>query len=216
MSQYRDKGYLPEAIMNFILLLGWSPEGEQEIFTLEEAVQIFDPKRLSKSPSMFDQNKLNWMNGQYIKKLDDEKYLELIKPFLAKVIDINTKEDSELLLIANLFKDQILFGEQIIDLLSPLVVYKKTTDEEEIALMNDPLSKEVYHVFARLIAETDELSTENIKAILKQTQIETGAKGKSLFMPIRLILTGETHGPELVNIIKVLGKKEILNRLNAI
>ena len=216
MSQYRDKGYLPEAIMNFILLLGWSPEGEQEIFTLEEAVQIFDPKRLSKSPSMFDQNKLNWMNGQYIKKLDDEKYLELIKPFLAKVIDINTKEDSELLLVANLFKDQILFGEQIIDLLKPLVVYKKTIDEEEIALMNDPLSKEVYLVFARLISEIDELSTENIKTILKQTQIETGAKGKSLFMPIRLILTGETHGPELVNIIKVLGKKEILNRLNAI
>ena len=84
MSQYRDKGYLPEAVFNFILLLGWTPAINKEFFTMEEAMEEFDPARLSRSPSMFNNAHLNFMNSSYIKKLDDEKYFEMIKPFLLK------------------------------------------------------------------------------------------------------------------------------------
>ncbi|MGI6644849.1 MAG: glutamate--tRNA ligase [Bacilli bacterium] len=214
MSQYRDKGYLPEAIMNFILLLGWSPETEEEFFTMEEAIKVFNPERLSKSPSTFDQNKLNWMNGQYIKNLSDEDYLNLIKPFVAKVVDVTKKTDEEILDIANMFKDQILFGELIVDLLKPLVHFHKPTEPEQIALINSPLSKEVFKEFARLIKDCEELNKEKVKGIFKEIQEITGAKGKNLYMPIRLIITGENHGPELVNIFKVLGKGEILRRIH--
>ena len=84
IEQYEELGYLPEAIFNFIVLLGWSPEGEEEIFSKEELISIFDADRLSKSPAMFDKNKLTWMNNQYIKKLPLEKVIELALPHLQK------------------------------------------------------------------------------------------------------------------------------------
>ena len=87
MSQYRDMGYLPEAIFNFILLLGWSPEGTQEFFTKDQAIAAFDSKRLSSSPSMFDPQKMNWINNYYIKQLSDEHYWSFIQPYLKKKME---------------------------------------------------------------------------------------------------------------------------------
>ena len=84
VSQYKDLGYLPEAMFNFFALLGWSPEGEEEIFSKEEFIKIFDANRLSKSPSMFDKQKLTWTNNQYIKQLPLEKVVELTLPHLQK------------------------------------------------------------------------------------------------------------------------------------
>ena len=216
MSQYRDKGYLPEAITNFILLLGWSPENDQEIFTIDEAVKAFNPDRLSKSPSTFDQNKLNWMNGQYIKKLSDEDYLKLIKPFIAKAMDISNKTDEEVLAIGNVFKDQILYGEQIVDLLKPLLTFHKPTGEEELALLGTELSKNVIDTFREKITHLPEFNQDAVKAMFKEIQAETGAKGKTLYMPIRLAITGESHGPELINVFRVLGKDEILRRISLV
>ena len=121
MSQYRELGYLPEAIVNYILLLGWTPESNQEIFSMEEAKKEFDPSRLSTSPSMFDQQKMNWTNGQYINKLDDESYLEFIKPQMAKVMDLNKYDDKTLLEIANLYKEEITYGAEIIEPLKSIL-----------------------------------------------------------------------------------------------
>lgn len=214
MSQYRELGYLPEAIFNFILLLGWTPNEEREFFTLEEAKQVFDPKRMSSSPSMFDQHKLNWMNSQYIRKLDDEKYLEFIKPYLAKVVDLSSYSDSELLFMANMFKGEILYGAQIVDLLTPLFVYHLEESEEVKELLALPSTSLVVDAFRKQLEEAKDLELETMKQLFKDVASETGVKGKLLYMPIRLLLTGQMHGAELVNIIKLLGKEEVLKRVN--
>lgn len=214
MSQYRDLGYLPEAIFNYILLLGWTPNSEQEIFTMEEAKKEFDPSRMSSSPSMFDQRKLNWMNGQYIKHLDDEKYLKFITPFIARVVDIKKYDKNKILFMANMFKEQILFGQEIVDLLTPLFKYQLDKSEEAQAILNLDTTPIVLNSFKDKILALDELNDESIKEIFKEIAKTTNVKGKNLYMPIRLKLTGQMHGAEMVNIIKLLGKDEVIKRLN--
>ncbi len=214
MSQYRELGYLPEAIFNFILLLGWTPNEEREIFTIDEAKIIFDPKRMSASPSMFDQRKLNWMNAQYIRKLSDQEYLIFIKPYLAKVVDLEKYSDEELLFMGNMFKEEITFGAQIIDLLRPLFNYHLEENDEIKEILNLPSTPMVLHCIKHLLENVPDLEADTLKQLFKNVASETNTKGKFLYMPIRLKLTGQMHGAELVKIIKVLGKKEVLSRLN--
>lgn len=214
MSQYRELGYLPEAIFNFILLLGWTPNSEKEFFTLEEAKQEFDPSRMSSSPSMFDQNKMNWMNAQYIRKLDDKKYLEFIKPFLAKVVDITKFSDEKLLFMANMFKEEIQYGQEIVNLLKPLFEYHLDESDEVkeiLALETTPI---VVEEFIKQIENVNDLEQDTLKMMFKNIATSTGVKGKNLYMPIRLLLTGQMHGAEIVNIIKLLGKEEVLKRVS--
>lgn len=215
MSQYRELGYLPEAIFNFILLLGWTPNSEKEFFTLEEAKKEFDPSRMSSSPSMFDQHKLNWMNGQYIKKLSDEEYLKFIKPYLAKAINIENFDDEKLLFLGNMFKEQIQYGEEIVNLIKPMYEYKLEESEEALAMLNLETTPLVLKTFANKLEQADNLEPETLKVMFKEIANETGVKGKALYMPLRLKITGQMHGAELVNIIKLLGKEEILKRVNA-
>ena len=214
MSQYRELGYLPEAIVNYILLLGWTPESNKEIFSMEEAKQEFDPSRLSTSPSMFDQQKMNWTNGQYINKLNDEAYLEFIKPQMAKVMDLSKYDDKTLLEIANLYKEEITFGAEIIEPLKSILNPLEVTDENDIAMLNLETTPIAFKGFVDELEKIEEITPEAIKQAFKNVATNTGVKGKNLFMPIRLKLTGVSHGIELVNIIKILGKEEVISRLS--
>ena len=213
MSQYRSLGYLPEAIFNFILLLGWAPEGTQEMFTKEEAIGAFDPARLSSSPSFFDVQKLNWINAQYIKHLSIDAYRPLVQPFILR-LDNPSKLDEELIFnLSSLFKEQILFGKQLISLLQPLLTPNRTCDDEASTLLAMPESRIALKTIAEKIKTTDTLTPESVKALMKDVQLETGIKGKPLFMPIRLALTGQLHGVEMAQLIPVLGKTIVLERL---
>ena len=213
MSQYRSLGYLPEAIFNFILLLGWAPEGTQEMFTKEEAIGAFDPARLSSSPSFFDVQKLNWINAQYIKHLSIDAYRQLVQPFILR-LDNPSKLDEELIFnLSSLFKEQILFGKQLISLLQPLLTPNRTWDDEASTLLAMPESRIALKTIAEKIKTTDTLTPESVKALMKDVQLETGIKGKPLFMPIRLALTGQLHGVEMAQLIPVLGKTIVLERL---
>jgi nondiscriminating glutamyl-tRNA synthetase len=213
MSQYRELGYLPEAIVNYILLLGWTPETNQEIFSMEEAKKEFDPARLSTSPSMFDQQKMNWTNGQYINKLSDEDYLEFIKPQMAKVMDLSKYDDKTLLEIASLYKEEITFGAEIIEPLNSILNPGEVSSEEDLAFLNLDSSPIVFNALVSELQQIEEITPEAIKQAFKNIGLTTGIKGKNLFMPVRLKLTGVSHGIELVNIIKILGKEEVINRL---
>lgn len=213
MSQYRELGYLPEAIVNYILLLGWTPETNQEIFSMEEAKKEFDPARLSTSPSMFDQQKMNWTNGQYINKLSDEDYLEFIKPQMAKVMDLSKYDDKTLLEIASLYKEEITFGAEIIEPLNSILNPGEVSSEEDLAFLNLDSSPIVFNALVSELQQIEEITPEAIKQAFKNIGFTTGIKGKNLFMPVRLKLTGVSHGIELVNIIKILGKEEVINRL---
>jgi nondiscriminating glutamyl-tRNA synthetase len=218
ISQYKELGYIPEALFNFFALLGWSPEGEEEIFSKEELIRIFDVKRLSKSPSMFDKQKLMWMNNQYIKQLPLEEVVKLSLPHLqkaGKLPEALTEEQAAWAekLIA-LYHDQMSFGAEIVELSDLFFSDELSYGEAEQDVL---AGEQVPDVLAALKEQLESLETfepTEIKAAIKAVQKATGHKGKNLFMPIRVVTTGQSHGPELPDSIALLGKEKSIARVS--
>lgn len=217
VSQYKELGYLPEAMFNFFALLGWSPEGEEEIFTKEELIRMFDVSRLSKSPSMFDKQKLTWMNNQYIKKLDLDRLVELSLPHLiraGRLPEQMTDEQKQWArdLIA-LYQEQMSYGAEIVELSELFFKQEIEYDEEAKAVLAGEQVPNVLKAFYEQMEQLATFDSDHIKAAIKAVQKETGQKGKNLFMPIRVAVTGQTHGPELPEVIRLLGKETVMSRL---
>lgn len=214
MSQYRDMGYLKDAIFNFILLLGWNGKDNKEIYSMDEAIAAFNPQYLSSAPSTFDVDKMKWMNSYYIKQLSDDAYLEFIKPFLSKVMDISKYSSQELLHIANLFKGELSYGEEIVEPLRSIIAPQDISDVEKKEMIELETSKKAYLALINALKDMPAFTEENIKAAFKIAMNESQVKGKNFFMPIRLKLTSVEHGIELYNIIKIIGLDETINRLS--
>jgi len=220
IEQYKELGYLPEALFNFITMLGWSPVGEEEIFSKEQFIEIFDPARLSKSPALFDTSKLRWMNNQYMKQLDLDEVVALSVPHLVKAGKVEEARNAEteqwVRDLVALYQEQMSFGAEIVELTE--MFFKKEIDysEEAKAVLAEEQVPEVLKAFAEEISSLEEFSADEIKAATKAVQKATGQKGKKLFMPIRVATTGETHGPELPKAISLLGKETVLARLESI
>ena len=210
VTQYKDLGYLPEAMFNFFALLGWSPEGEEEIFTKEQLIELFDEKRLSKSPSMFDKQKLTWMNNQYIKKLSLDEVVALALPHLQKagrLSEVLTAEQQAWAKdVIALYHEQMSFGAEIVELTELFFTDEIHYDEAATEVLAGEQVPEVMAAFKVQLEQLEAFTPEAIKAAIKAVQKETGHKGKNLFMPIRVVTTGQTHGPELPNSIALLGK----------
>lgn len=199
IEQYAELGYLPEALFNFIAMLGWSPKGEEEIFSREELIQIFDPERLSKSPALFDRQKLTWMNNQYMKKLDLDKVVELALPHLVKaglVPENRTPEEEQWVRkLISLYQEQMSYGAEIVELSKPLFFTDEITyDDEAKAILSEEHVPEVLRAFLEELDRIEPFEAGEIKKGIKAVQKATGQKGKKLFMPIRVAVSGQTHG----------------------
>ncbi|WP_153125808.1 glutamate--tRNA ligase [Peribacillus tepidiphilus] len=220
IEQYEELGYLPEALFNFIALLGWAPGGEEEIFTKEEFIKIFDPKRLSKSPALFDKQKLTWMNNQYLKQLDIDKLVELTLPQLIKAGRISeplSEQDKKWVRdLSALYQEKMSYGAEIVELSELFFKDEVEFEEEAKEVLKEEQVPEVLSAFLKEIEELEVFDAEGIKAAMKAVQKSTGQKGKKLFMPIRVATTGQTHGPDLPQAIALLGKEKIKNRLESI
>lgn len=217
--QYKEQGYLPEALVNFLALLGWSPEGEEEIFSMEELCRLFSLDRVAKNPAVFDLDKLNWLNGHYIRQTPVERVAEMALPYLIKagyLPEQLTEEDRRqatkivaavqgyLPYVAAIVDHvQIFFAEEI-----------KPENEEAAAVLQEEQVPRVMELFAAKIKQAPDLETDSAKRLLKETSKELKLKGRQVFMPIRVALTGQMHGPELYDIIPILGKEKILQRLS--
>lgn len=217
-ASYQDlinKGYLNEAILNYIALLGWSPEGEKELFTLEELTEAFDIKRISKSGAIFDINKLKWINSQYMKNLTTSQLVDLCKPFLEKAYDLSNKDDQWIASLVEVHKDHISYGEEIVEQVKLFFEDEITLDDEAKEFMKDEAIPHTLAVFKAKLAEVPEaeFTQDNIFACIKATQKEAKARGKMLYMPIRIATTGIMHGPDLAASIMLLGKEKVLSRL---
>ncbi|WP_026389285.1 glutamate--tRNA ligase [[Acholeplasma] multilocale] len=217
IEQYRNQGYLPEAMFNYIALLGWSPGGEQEILSKEELIKMFDEKRFSKSPSTFDMVKMKWINSQYMKKMDDDKYLEFVKPFIDQErFDLTGKTDEWINAILMLFKKEIEFGAQINDHLD-LFFNDIEIDVETKNQLNELEGYEnLISIFKSKIESTPIWDVESIKEIIKSSGQEAEAKGKNLFMPLRIFASKSQHGPSLADVIFLLGKEKVISNINTV
>ncbi|MBO5039180.1 MAG: glutamate--tRNA ligase [Alphaproteobacteria bacterium] len=207
------KGYLPEAILNYIALLGWNPGTEQEIFSLRELEQVFDEKRLNKSPAIFDIEKLKWMNGCYIRALDFEKFHELAckeyDTFLTR--EVNRKALSKVLQPRiETLKDiaaQAAFIEVLPAYDDALFVNKKMKTDVEIA-------KQALKLAYPALEALSEWSNESIFECLKTVAVQNGLKNGQVLFPVRIALTGlETTPGGASEVAEVLGKEETLRRL---
>ncbi len=220
IEQYEALGYLPEALFNFIALLGWSPKGEEELFSKEEFIEIFDPERLSTSSALFDNQKLTWMNNQYMKNLELDQVVELSLPHLisaGKLDETMSDEQREWASrVISLYQEQMSFGAEIVELSDMFFKTDLEYDEEAKAVLDEGQVPEVLQAFLNEIEALENYEAAEIKSSIKAVQKATGHKGKKLFMPIRVAVTGQTHGPELPNAIELLGKDTVKHRLQSL
>ncbi|MCX7878843.1 MAG: glutamate--tRNA ligase, partial [Ignavibacteria bacterium] len=212
-EDYLKKGYLPEALVNYMALLGWNPgEGEKrEIFSLDELIKLFTLERVNSSGAVFNIEKLNWMNSEYIKKTDNEKLAEMISPYLIKArFDVSDK--NKLFRVTYVIKNYIEKLDEAPEYARIFYEEVKIKDEH-LEIINNSSSRTVLSELSILLNETYEITETNFKLLLTEICDKTGIRGKSLFMPVRLALTGEEHGPELGTIAYVLGKEEVIRRI---
>lgn len=209
-----NEGYLPEAIVNYLVLLGWSPNSNQEVFSMDELIREFSPERISKSSSQYDVKKLNWFNAQYIKKMSDDKYLELVIPFLKEAYDLTNKSEEWIKHLALIYKNHINYGRQIVSDVSLFFDKEIKPSEECIEFMKNEEIPNVINAFKQEIEAISDWNIENISNAINNVKEKTGVKGKMLYMPIRIKISGIMHGPELPDTIYLIGKETIIERLS--
>ena len=217
VEDFIEEGYMPEGLINFLALLGWSPDSEEEIFTMKQLAEQFDFDRVNKTGAVFDKRKLDWVNGHYVRDLSVDELTEKIKPFMVKsgLIDESYPEDKLKLLAAtwqsaiDKFSDAPELSKNYF-----LVDEDMTWDEEAVEAIKTDDAKKLIDSFLNHLEEIDEIDEEFASTIMKKIQKETGIKGKNLWFPVRAAITGSVHGPELSNAFVIMGKEKIKERLN--
>ncbi len=219
IEEFRKQGYLPEALVNYLSLLGWSPPGEgQEILPLDEIKQQFDLSRVLKSPAIFDTAKLDWMNRSYLSKIPIDALVEMAKPFAVRAslipgqMDLQTKE--WFTQAVDLIKTRIDYLDQIASEMA--IVYGFDTDPPKLDaeaqdLLRNPEARAVALEFLRLVMERDILTPEIYREIVAKVKADTKQKGRNLFHPIRAALTGCGSGPDLEKLIPLYEEGSRLN-----
>lgn len=218
VEDFKGSGYLPEGLVNYLALVGWSPETNDEILSMEELIEQFTFDRVSKTGGVFDKNKLNWVNGHYIRSLNSEKITDLAIPYLIESghiteEEVESRRDWINTMVATVQeslstikevpeKVDVFFGEKV-----------ELENDEVLEVLKGEQIPELFEALKEELDTAEELDEEFCKGLMKRIQKKTGIKGKNLFMPVRSALTGNLHGPELVDIIYILGKQNILKRI---
>jgi glutamyl-tRNA synthetase len=211
ISEYESMGYLPEAMFNFISLLGWSPSVNEEILSKDEIIAQFDAKRLSKAPAMFDKEKLAYINSRYIKKMAIDDLSIMSKPFLLKE-NIEIISDDWLNLLVGIFQDRMSHIGQITELYHTFFEQTFELNDEQFQFLNENNSLLLLKAFHEIL-ESSDFETTTIEQAIKTAGQTTNTKGKPLFMGLRIATTAETHGPSLPVSLALLGKARVLERL---
>ena len=208
-----EKGYLPEAILNYIALLGWAPSENEEIFSLEELAKAFDVKRIGTTGAIFDIEKLKWMNGVYLRNMEMDKYYELVKPYIYETVD--QKYDYKL--IANAIHDRVNILSEIKDMvgfINKADEYKPDIYTNKKAKTDANIAKEVLPEVMATLEKIDIWNNDNIFAALAAKAQESGYKNITMMYPIQVALSGRSVAAGgATAIAEILGKQESLNRI---
>jgi len=215
VEEFINRGYLPEAFVNFLALLGWYPKDGKEILSMEELIERFDLKSVNRAGAIFDTAKLDWMNQVYMKKLSSSQILELSKKFFEKE-GINVEDKRE-------------FVEKVIEItrdyyktLSDVPVYVKEFLTDDVKFTDEVLKffkekpervKVVEEFLNELRSYEGTFNASSFMEISKRVGKKLGVKGKELFMPLRGAITGKLSGVEIQNASEVLGKERVIKRL---
>jgi len=215
ISDYRKMGYLPEALVNYLLLLSWAPGENREIITRQEAIELFDIKNVNKTAAAFDLKKLDWMNNQYLKNADPQKLFEELMPLLIEndYISENEADRKYTLELIKLFQPRLAHVNDFVDWADFFFVKEVKMDP---AAREKFLSRDLSREFKLFIAGLEGLSdfsVENIEQCFRQLVVKLNIEAKVLIHPLRVALTGKTIGPGLFELIYHLGLERTRNRL---
>ncbi len=214
VSHFREEGYLPQGLVNYLALLGWSSEDHQEIFGVEELIHKFSLKRVSRSSAIFDFDKLKWVNRAHMKALGAERILPRVSPFLKKA-GIPVEEKSGDWVCASL---DLFLGEA--DTLAALAEETKVFFDQGFSLESGARevvakkeNQKVLQGFLEELSGVEEFTAERFKPFMASLGKRVERSGRGLYLPLRVALTGKTHGPELDRVLAVLGKERARQRV---
>jgi glutamyl-tRNA synthetase len=214
-EDFYNKGYLKEAVINYIALLGWNPKDDREIFSLEELKAIFSVSGLSKSPAIFDPEKLNWMNGEYVRRMDAESFFRAAEPYLRQAIK---RLDIDLRKVAALVQQRTVVLSDIpgrVDFLDKLPDYDKSLFVNKKAKTDLANSLEYLKLCQEELEKIDAWNHEAIKNALFGVIEGKGIKANTFLTPLRITLSGREVTPGgATELAEVLGKKETLRRIS--
>lgn len=211
VTQYRDDGYLPEALVNYLARLGWS-HGDEEIFSRDQLVEWFDLTSISRSPAKFNPEKLHWLNQQYLKITDNARLAELVIPFLEKD-DCDMRTGPDLNAVVDLLKERVNTIEELAD--AAVFFFRPLEPADELKTQfftadNKPI---LLDLLERL-TQTQDWARETIQHIIKDTVKAHNIKFPAVAMPLRVMVTGETHTPSIDAVLELLGREETIRRMN--
>ncbi len=222
VREFRKNGYLPEAMVNHLALLGWSSKDQQEIFSREELIEKFSLDNIVDSPQVFDREKLDWFNGQYIKEVELERFVELATPFLEgseSVDEASLKElgDERLRRALDLVRPSVSKLSELVDNEDMAIFFEglELTDEaEEVLSWED--SDRVLRAIVTRFSGMEELTPEEVSESVKETKEEIDTGYKQVYKPLRAAVTGKISGPEIKEVISILGPEKTVNRINSV
>jgi nondiscriminating glutamyl-tRNA synthetase len=213
IRRYREEGYLPEALVNNLALLGWTPTAMTEIFSLKDLIRDFRLDKVSRSAPVFDPKRLEWINTQHIKRMDSETLGEKVAPF----IHPKTPMDKERLRqITEVLRDNLQTLAQVREYLPIFTDQPIRMEPAAIDALQSPEAIKVLSEARSLIEDCHEITEEKAHDLLKTIQDRLGIRGRPLMMPIRAAVTGKTHGPELIKILTMIDRETMLRRLEQV
>ncbi len=217
VAQFKDMGYLPDALTNYLALLGWSPGDDREVMDRAELVSAFSLERVSKSASVFDPGKLSWMNGVYLRQTEIGRLFEHTRPFLTRagIIEPGSGDahESHIRELLGLVRGNAHFLTDLPELIKPYLERRVVFSHEALPFLKEKSVRELIEKLAALVESSPPRNKEEFVNALKTTGKSVGLTGKGLFMPVRVALTGETHGPDLDRVYLLLGPVKVAERL---
>lgn len=213
---YRDQGFCPESIVNFLALLGWSPVGEEEILSMADLQARFDLDRVNRSGAVFDTDKLDWMAAHYLRHTPLEALTEMVQVQLARheVKGPDGTDENWLRQIVSLYQEQMVCAGDFISLATGFFQQDIVYSVDALVAIREEGAKGVISLYRELAAKDEDWTADASRVRCKQIQKELGIKGRGLFMPLRAAITGEVHGPDLQLTVQSLPKSWVLARLD--
>ena len=214
VSQYREEGFLPEALLNYLALLGWTSLSGEEVLSLEKITAEFSLPAISRNAPTHFRKKLEWLNSHHIRGMDEDRLSELLLPYLKKAgIPASQYDRKYLIQISILLRENLVILSQVEEYLGIFFDEKFFFEEEAKKILHDSKNREILCTAINVLDGLAEISKDTWLSLLPQLEEKTGLKGKSLYTPLRAGITGKIKGPELVKILPFLGKEKILRRL---
>jgi len=214
VSQYREEGFLPEALLNYLVLLGWTSSSGEEILPLERILEEFSLTTISKSAPIFNRKKLEWLNSCHIRKQEEDRFSELLLPYLEKAgLHVQQADRNRLNQISGVLKENLVVLSQVGEYLGIFFDEKFSFEDETKTILSDSGNRETLRTLLNVLEVSPEITSDVVPSLLSQLEEKTGRKGKGLYVPLRAGITGKIKGPELVKTLPLLGKERIIRRL---